>query len=52
MAESKRTPQHTVEATDDEAQARRDRITLIVFLVGAVVIVAGMWALAAFLSGS
>lgn len=52
MAKSKRIPQHTVESTDEEKQARRDRITLIVFLIGAVLIVAGMWALAAFLSGN
>lgn len=51
MAESKR----KVEAgptADEEAQAKRDRITLIVMLVGGVLIVAGMIWLSKFLSGS
>lgn len=52
MAESKRkTPVVTVEEKD-EAQAKKDRMTLIVMLVGGVIIVLGMIALSKFLSGS
>lgn len=37
---------------DEAAQRRRDRITLVVFLIGAVLAIAGMFLLASFLSGS
>ncbi len=51
MAESKR-PESAAVDLDEEAQRRKDRITLLLFLVGAVLIVAGMFFLSKFLSGS
>lgn len=51
MAESKRKVGDGPTA-DEEAQEKRDRITLIVMLVGGVLIVAGMIWLSKFLSGS
>ncbi len=54
MAESKREslPSHKTQAElDEEAQKRRDMITIIMFVVGAIVIIAGMFLLSKFLSG-
>ncbi len=54
MAESKREslPSHkTQEEMDEDAQKRRDTITIVMFVVGAIVIVAGMFLLSKFLSG-
>lgn len=50
MAQSKRGGS-AKPALDDEAQKRRDRIILWAFLVGGVLIVLGMIAIAQFLSG-
>ena len=51
MAESKRSGS-SAPSLDDQAQKKRDRVILIAFLVGAVLVVAGMIALAGFLSGA
>lgn len=51
MAESQRKPRHTSTEDDEEAQKKRDRRTLLMFLVIGILVVIGMVALSMFLSG-
>ncbi len=52
MAESRRAPKHAVKEVDEEAQTRRDRRFIIMFVIGGILIVIGMILLSRFLSGS
>jgi flagellar basal body-associated protein FliL len=52
MAESKRKVDTKPALEKDAEQERRDRLTLIIILIGAVVLVAGMIFLSKFISGS
>lgn len=52
MAESRRKTEGHKPLVEDDAQSRKDRLTLILFGIGAVVIIIGMWLLATFLSGN
>lgn len=52
MADSQRRGSDVSPAVDDEAQTKKDRMTLLMFGVGAIIVVALMWWLSTFLSGS
>jgi predicted nucleic acid-binding Zn ribbon protein len=49
---SRRSPRHKMTEVDEQAQKRRDMITLIMFVVIAVGAIAAMFLLSKFLSGS
>jgi predicted nucleic acid-binding Zn ribbon protein len=51
MADSQRKESARVAAVDDEAQTKKDRMMMLTFGVGAIVVVGIMWWLSTFLSG-